>query len=191
MLQAAYYILFSIVLLFSLYFALLALFAFIKRKSPIKKHDAKTKFAVLIAARNEAEVIGDLIESLKVQNYPAELYDVYAIVNNCTDQTEQVARDAGAKIMSVDVSVKCKGDVLKYAFAKLKPCDYNAYIIFDADNEVHPDFLSYMNNAYQSGYLAAQGFSLAKAYFKTSPLHLTGTSIFIILAPASRATCSV
>ena len=57
MLQAAYYILFSIVLLFSLYFALLALFAFIKRKSPIKKHDAKTKFAVLIAARNEAEVI--------------------------------------------------------------------------------------------------------------------------------------
>ena len=81
MLQAAYYILFSIVLLFSLYFALLALFAFIKRKSPIKKHDAKTKFAVLIAARNEAEVIGDLIESLKAQNYPAELYDVYAIVH--------------------------------------------------------------------------------------------------------------
>ena len=157
MLQAAYYILFSIVLLFSLYFALLAIFAFIKRKSPIKTHDAKTKFAVLIAARNEAEVIGDLIESLKIQKYPAELYDIYAIVNNCTDQTEQVARDAGAKIMSVDVPVKCKGDVLKYAFAKLKPCDYNAYIIFDADNEVHPDFLSYMNNAYQSGYLAAQG----------------------------------
>ena len=129
MLQVVYYILFSIVLLFSLYFALLAIFAFVKRKCPIKQHDTKTKFAVLIAARNEAEVIGDLIESLKVQKYPAELYDIYALVNNCTDQTEQVARAAGAKIMSVDVPVKCKGDVLKYAFAKLKPCDYNAYII--------------------------------------------------------------
>ena len=157
MLQIIYYILFSIVLLFGLYFVLLSPFAFIKRKNPIKTYDAKTKFAVLIAARNEADVIGDLIESLKVQKYPAELYDIYAIVNNCTDQTEKVARDAGAKIMSVDVPVKCKGDVLKYAFAKLKACDYNAYIIFDADNEVHPDFLSYMNNAYQSGYLAAQG----------------------------------
>ena len=157
MLQIIYYILFSIVLLFGLYFVLLSPFAFIKRKNPIKTYDAKTKFAVLIAARNEADVIGDLIESLKVQKYPAELYDIYAIVNNCTDQTEKVARDAGAKIMSVDVPVKCKGDVLMYAFAKLKPCDYSAYIIFDADNEVHPDFLSYMNNAYQSGYLAAQG----------------------------------
>ena len=122
MLQVVYYILFSIVLLFSLYFALLAIFAFVKRKSPIKQHDTKTKFAVLIAARNEAEVIGDLIENLKVQKYPAELYDIYALVNNCTDQTEQVARDAGAKIMNIDVPVKCKGDVLKYAFAKLKPC---------------------------------------------------------------------
>lgn len=157
MLQIIYYILFSIVLLFGLYFALLSLFAFVKRKNPIKTHDTKTKFAVLIPARNEANVIGDLIESLKAQKYPAELYDIYALVNNCIDQTESVARDAGAKIMSVDVPVKCKGDVLKCAFAKLNPCDYNAYIIFDADNEVHPDFLSYMNNAYQSGYLAAQG----------------------------------
>lgn len=157
MLQIIYYILFSIVLIFGLYFALLSLFAFIKRKNSIKTHDAKTKFAVLIAARNEANVIGDLVESLKAQKYPAELYDIYALVNNCTDQTEKVARDAGAKIMNIEVPVKCKGDVLKYAFAKLKLFDYNAYVIFDADNEVHPEFLSYMNNAYQSGYLAAQG----------------------------------
>ena len=61
MLQAAYYILFSVVLMFRFYFALLAIFAFIKRKSPIEAHEAKTKFAVLIAARNEADVIGDLI----------------------------------------------------------------------------------------------------------------------------------
>ena len=157
MLQIIYYVLFSIVLLFGLYFILLSLPAFIKRKNPIKIHDAKTKFAVLIPARNEADVIGDLIESLKVQKYPAELYDIYALINNCTDQTEKVARDAGAKIMRVDVPVKCKGDVLKYAFSKLKLFDYSAYIVFDADNEVHPEFLSYMNNAYQSGYLAAQG----------------------------------
>ena len=157
MLQIIYNILFSVVLLFGLYFGLLSLFAFVKRKNPIRTYDAKTKFAVLIAARNEADVIGDLIESLKAQKYPAELYDIYALINNCTDQTEKVARDAGAKIVLVDVPVKCKGDVLKYAFAKLKHCDYSAYIIFDADNEVHPAFLSCMNNAYQSGYLVAQG----------------------------------
>ena len=157
MLQIIYYILFSIVLLFGLYFAMLSLFAFVKRNNSIRAYKTKTKFAVLIPARNEANVIGDLIESLKAQKYPVELYDIYALVNNCTDLTEQVARGNGAKIISIDVPVKCKGDVLKYAFAKLKPCDYDAYIIFDADNEVHPDFLSYMNNAYQSGYLAAQG----------------------------------
>lgn len=158
MIQMIYYILFSITLLYGIYFVVTGLFAFKKDDSrKIRPFRARTKFAVLIAARNEAQVIGELIKSLKDQNYPNDLYDIYSLVNNCTDNTAEAARRAGSKIMNITVPVKCKGDVLKFAFNKLKKKDYDAYIIFDADNVVHPDFLKLMNNTYMSGYKVAQG----------------------------------
>lgn len=157
MIKLIYYILFVFTCSYGIYFAVTGLLAFKNTESKIKKHKAKTKFAVLIAARNEAQVIGDLIKSLKEQNYPTNLYDVYSLVNNCTDNTLEVAKKAGSKIINVTTPVKSKGDVLKFAFKRLKNKDYDAYIIFDADNVVHPDFLKIMNDTYLSGYKVAQG----------------------------------
>lgn len=158
MIQLIYYILFAITLFYGLYFAITGLFAFKADEIPkIRPFRARTKFAILIAARNEAKVIGDLIKSLKEQNYPKELFDIYSLVNNCTDNTLEVAKKAGSKILNVTVPCKSKGDVLKFTFEKLKNKKYDAYIVFDADNVVHPEFLKLMNNAYLSGYKVAQG----------------------------------
>ena len=33
---------------------------------------------------------------MRNQNYPKELLDIYVIADNCTDNTAQIARDAGA-----------------------------------------------------------------------------------------------
>ena len=56
-----------------------------RRPMDYGRHPAGTRFAVLIAARNEELVIGPLINSLLEQEYPAELYDIYVIPNNCTE----------------------------------------------------------------------------------------------------------
>ncbi len=157
MIQMIYYILFIITLSYGLYFVITGLFAFKESKTKVRQHVAKTKFAILIAARNEEQVIGDLIASLKAQKYPDNLYDIYVLVNNCTDNTLGVSKSAGAKIINVNTPVKTKGEVLKFAFQRLRKKDYDAYIIFDADNIVHPDFLKKMNDTYQSGYEVAQG----------------------------------
>jgi cellulose synthase/poly-beta-1,6-N-acetylglucosamine synthase-like glycosyltransferase len=157
MIQIVYYILFAITLLYGLYFLITGLFAFKGDNKDIKKARPKTKFAIIIAARNESKVIAPLIKSLKEQNYPTNLYDIYSAINNCTDNTLEVAKKAGSKIINVNVLVKSKGDVLKFVFNRLKKTDYDAYIIFDADNVVHPDFLQKMNDAYLSGYKVAQG----------------------------------
>lgn len=55
--------------------------------APQKLH----RFAAIISARNEENVIGSLIASLKAQNYPRELLDIYVIADNCTDRTAQTA----------------------------------------------------------------------------------------------------
>ena len=85
------------------------------------------------------------------------MYKVYAVINNCTDRTKQRALEYGAEIIECEGKISCKGDVLKYAFNRLRSTDTDAFIIFDADNVVHPDFLSAMNNVYASGHYVAQG----------------------------------
>lgn len=126
-----------------------------RRKYP--RREPSTRFAILIAARNEAGVIGDAICDLRRQNYPQELFQVFVLPNNCTDDTEGAARRAGARILPCPGPVRNKGDALHYGFDALLNTDFDAFCVFDADNRVDPDFLARMNDALLAGARAAKG----------------------------------
>ncbi|MEA4813794.1 MAG: glycosyltransferase family 2 protein [Oscillospiraceae bacterium] len=117
----------------------------------------KHRFAALICARNETAVIGELVESLKNQNYPSELLDIYVLADNCTDDTASAAERAGARVFIRYNSEKVgKGYALDYLLKKIKAeCGYRAYdgyFVFDADNIVDRNFVSEMNRTYSKGY---------------------------------------
>lgn len=131
-------------------------------------HPARTKFAVLIAARNEELVIGPLINSLLTQDYPEDLYDIWVIPNNCTDNTALAAQNFGAKVLECTVPVKSKGEVLRFAYNRLRGRRYDAWLVFDADNVVDSRFLAEMNNARLAGALAAQGYRDSKNPYDTA-----------------------
>lgn len=159
-----YYITMALTIIYGLYFVVISFFGMLK-KNKIKFKESKTfhHFAILIAARNEEIVIGNLISSLNNQNYDKNKFDIYVIPNNCTDNTASVAKQNGAKVLNCEIKTKTKGDVLKFAFDKLKDNkEIDAYVIFDADNVVHPDFLKNMNNCLASGYRIAEGYRDAK-----------------------------
>lgn len=164
MLVILYYIIFSITFVYGMYFAITGLFGFKNyHKSLFGKHRPKHKFGIVIATRNEEKVIPALIDSLKKQSYPADLYEIFVIPNNCTDHTEEAARKAGATIIDCTIPVRYKADALKFAFAKLqKRKDLDAFVVFDADNLVHPDFLARMNDALCEGVQVAQAFRDSK-----------------------------
>lgn len=87
-----------------------------RRPMDYGRHPAGTRFAVLIAARNEELVIGPLINSLLEQEYPAELYDIYVIPNNCTDKHSAgrpTVRGGGAGVHCAGSG--SKGEVLRFA----------------------------------------------------------------------------
>jgi len=134
----------------------MAVFAFFKTKE-VKIDDKKNYFSILIAARNEEKVISALIESLKKQNYDKKYYDINVIINNCTDNTLKIAENANVNVINCKTKISCKADALRYAFEELKDKKIDAYVIFDADNVVHPDFLKYMNYSINNGYKVAQG----------------------------------
>lgn len=134
----------------------------IKTKKTIRKATEQHKFAIIIPARNEEKVIGNLLKSLNKQEYPKEQYDVFVAINNCTDKTKEVSLRNNAQVIECQVPVKSKGEALRIAFNELAKDDYEAYIIFDADNIVHPKFIARMNKALDEGYELAQGFRDSK-----------------------------
>lgn len=138
---------FLIVKLFSLYFLVVSLFCLCRRKTPDNAAPQR-RFAILIAARNEESCIAGLIESLQAQRYPRELFDIWALPNNCTDRTAEAARRAGANVMELPASIHSKGAALQYAAnVLLRSRHYDAFCVFDADNEADPAFLSEMDRA--------------------------------------------
>ena len=90
---------------FALQMIFMLLFWVDKRIYP--KSEKKNKFAILIPARNEEGVIKDTIEDLyKNQNYPRELYDVYVVCHNCTDNTYEKVLEAGAIPIKAESEIK-------------------------------------------------------------------------------------
>ena len=55
-------------------------------------------YAMLICARNEKNVLGDLLSSIKAQTYDADLIHVFVLADNCTDNTADIARSYGATV---------------------------------------------------------------------------------------------
>ena len=159
MLQFIYYFFFSLTFFYGMYYLILGFAGFIKPKRfQIKPYLPQKKFAVIIAARNEGMVIGNLVRSLMNSNYPSDLFEVDVFVNNTTDDTAEQAKKAGANVYMVEKEVHTKGEVLNYAFDLLKPRkDIDGYIIFDADNVVHSDFIARMNDTLCTGYRVAEG----------------------------------
>ncbi len=128
------------------------------------------RYAALIAARNEEDVIGQLIESLKRQNYPARLLDIYVVADNCTDRTAAVAKAAGARVYRRFDHVEVgKGYALDFLLKRLAADGfagrYDGYFIFDADNLVDADFVSEMNRTFdRGGYTAVTSYRNAKNF---------------------------
>jgi cellulose synthase/poly-beta-1,6-N-acetylglucosamine synthase-like glycosyltransferase len=149
--------------LYAVYYVITSVFA-IKKPRPFKQDGHKHRFAAIIAARNEAQVIGNLVQSLKEQDYPTDLFEIIVIPNNCTDNTKEVAEEAGATIVHCTEKVKSKGEVLAFAFDYIfkRKDHFDAFCIFDADNLVEPNFLKEMNNALCSGAKVAQGYRDSK-----------------------------
>ncbi len=143
-------ILSTLLSLVAVYTAIIALFTF-KKRVPYPKSSPNTRFLVVIPARNEENVIANLIAALRCQNYPTEKFDIVVAANNCTDHTVQIARDSGVSVFECQGKINCKGDVLHQVIEHYLPQNYDAFAFFDADNLPDPDFLSAMNDALNAG----------------------------------------
>jgi len=134
-------------------------------QAPQKLH----RYAAVIAARNEETVIGELIRSIKNQNYPSGLLDIYVVADNCTDRTAEVARAAGAIVFErSNRQAVGKGYALNYIFNMIEySCseqNYEGFFVFDADNLLDENYVAEMNKVFDGGYRIITSYRNSKNY---------------------------
>ncbi len=127
------------------------------------------RYAVLIAARNESAVIGQLIDSILAQDYPRELVDIYVVADNCTDDTAAVAAARGARVYQRQNKLQVgKGYALNFLLGKIGEDygkeSYDGFFVFDADNLLEPDYISEMNKVFSNGAPVVTGYRNAKNF---------------------------
>lgn len=128
-----------------------------------------TRYAILIAARNEETVLPYLLDSIRGQNYPASLVTTYVIADNCTDGTAAAARNHGARVYQrFDPAHVGKGYALNYLLEQIRLSgeldSYDAFLVFDADNLLQPGYITAINRVCSDGFPAFCGYRNTKNY---------------------------
>ncbi|MBP3952646.1 glycosyltransferase family 2 protein [Bacillus suaedae] len=146
----------------SIYQIIISLAGFKKQKVDMREKPAPEKsFAILVAAHNEEQVIAPLLENLKKLDYPKDLYEVIVICDNCTDQTAEIVTKHGVKAMErFDEDRKGKGYAMEWMLNQLwqQERQFDAIIVFDADNLVSKNFLLEMNHKLMDGHRVIQSY---------------------------------
>ncbi len=141
---------FGLLMAHFIFFAIVGVFC--KKRYP--KTDKINSYGIIIPARNEADVVAGLIESVQKNNYPQDKLHIFVIAHNCDDNTADIARSCGATVYEYNNENE---NTMGYAFKHLFECierdygtqSYDGFFLFNADNILDSNYFSYMNDAFE------------------------------------------
>lgn len=150
-------------------YQIIYLFLPLFRKTALPDTPVLHRYAILIAARNEETVLPHLLSSIRAQDYPAELIRVFVVADNCTDGTARVAAENGALVFPrTNTRQVGKGYALKHLLEQIHvTCgweEFDAFLVFDADNVLCPDYISQINRVCAAGYDVFCGYRNSKNF---------------------------
>ena len=133
--------------------AYVAFFAFISlfydKEDQVAIHAAalsnrKAKFLILFPAYNEDRVIINAVEQFLLQDYPKTHYTVAVISDHMQPSTNEQLGEMPISLLTPTFEKSSKAKAMQYAINHIEG-EYDNVVILDADNVVHPDFLSQLN----------------------------------------------
>ena len=171
MIESLKYLNFLVFALFLCCYAYQFIYVGVRFFTKVPERTAKKlhKYAVVIAARNESQVIGELLESISSQSYPKDLLDIFVVADNCTDNTAAVARKYGAVVFERFNKQKVgKSYALDYVFGQIAAMSglrsYEGYLVFDADNVLDRNYVREINKVFDEGYRVVTSYRNSKNY---------------------------
>ena len=149
------YLIYLYILIYTLYMFILSVrnlkdkpFSIEKKYS--KYNDYTNNFAVIIYSHNHKSCLENLVEELKMQDYPLANFRVYVILDDCNDGSEKLfEHDNFIHVMNIqDVGTLGKNQSISMLLEELKKDDnIDAYIFIDGTRRIDSDFLTLANVA--------------------------------------------
>jgi cellulose synthase/poly-beta-1,6-N-acetylglucosamine synthase-like glycosyltransferase len=133
------------------------------RRPPSGVASGPWRVAVVVPAHNEALSIASCVESLLLADKGDMQVTVYVIADNCTDNTAELAVQAGATVLRRShATERGKGYALHFAFTRLEAIGFDCALIVDADTTVAPNFITSAAEALRNGAAGVQVQYLAR-----------------------------
>ena len=151
--------------IFAAYYVFLGIVALFVRKQKYPMCEDKLKFCIFVPCHNEEDVIAATVGNFAKFNYASDLWDVYFLADNCSDQTADRIREAIEKVERPNFHVlernvdgpnkKGKPYAINWGITTLEEGDgfygkYDMFMILDADNFADADILKHINSQYLS-----------------------------------------
>ncbi len=115
------------------------------------KYDGyKRNFAVIIYSHNHKDCLAELIEELKMQDYPLASFKVYAILDDCNDGSEKMfENDKFVYVMNIqEHGLLGKNQSISMLLDSLKTDEsIDAYVFIDGTRRIGSNFLTLANAA--------------------------------------------
>ena len=143
---------FTIMGFLTLHFIIFAVVGLFKKRT-FAKADKQLRYGIIIPARNEEAVVGNLIKSIQKNNYPHDKLHIFLIAHNCTDRTAEIGRELGATVYEYNNTNECTmGYAFRYLFDRIREDygieNYDGFFLFNADNVCAENYFEKMNDAF-------------------------------------------
>jgi len=149
-------IFFLLILLSVSYLLFFAIFSQKKQDSHYRPARKKHRILVLFPAYKEDKVIIDSVRSFLEQDYPLDLFTVAVISDGMRSETNEQLRKLSATVLNANYENSTKAAALNLAIDHYRADSFDLVVVLDADNRSETDFLSRINEVYDSGVLAVQ-----------------------------------
>jgi len=145
----------------TLYIFIFSLAGLFYKQIPYPEVTKNRKIAVLIPGYKEDNVIIEVAKDALLQDYPRQYYDVVIIADSFRPETLKILKELPIVLFEVSFEKSTKSKALNKAL-ELLGNNYEIAVILDADNLMAKDFLTKINSAFESNFLAIQGHRQAK-----------------------------
>lgn len=143
--------LFALVAITVLYLGVFAIASLFNRHSAFNKAKKQNRFAVLIPSYMQDDVIEHTVVSILGQVYPMRMFDVVVISDHQSEMTNMKLAQYPITLLTPDFAESSKAKSLQYAILNLPEFKiYDIALVLDADNIVSQEFLTQVNDAFET-----------------------------------------
>lgn len=143
--------LFAFVALTVLYMGVYAVASLFEKSSVLNKAKTQNRFVVLIPSYQQDDVIEHTVISILGQTYPQRMFDVVVISDHQREMTNMRLAQYPITLLTPDFAESTKAKSLQFAILNLPEFKiYDIALVLDADNIVGQDFLTEVNDAFET-----------------------------------------